>query len=76
MINIKCSKCKSKIFKYNKIGKGRILRCWFEKIVKDYSVRDGDEVNCQCGNLIGVVEGKKVKMKQNAFEYSGTKTRK
>jgi hypothetical protein len=53
-----------------------VLRCWFSRIVRDYSVREGDEVRCRCGNLIGIVDGRKVIMKQNAFEYSGTKTRK
>jgi hypothetical protein len=44
--------------------------------IKDYSVRDGNEVKCQCGNLIGIVEGKWIKMKQNSFTYSGARTRK
>lgn len=72
MIIIKCSKCKSKIFKYNKIGKGRVLRCWNTRIIDDYSVRNGNEVLCQCGNLIGIEEPQCIKMKQNAFIYSGT----
>ncbi|MBD3168179.1 MAG: hypothetical protein GF307_01765 [candidate division Zixibacteria bacterium] len=75
MLTIRCSKCKAKVFKYHKIGKGRVLRCWFDRIRHDYSIRKGDDVYCQCGNLIGVVEGKKVNMKQSAFVYSGTKSR-
>ncbi len=76
MIVVKCTQCKSKIFKYQKIGKGRLWHCWEDRITKDYSVRDGNEVKCQCGNLIGIVEGKWIKMKQNSFTYSGAITRK
>jgi len=75
MIVIKCAKCRSKILKYVKIGKGRILHCWKERIIEDNSVRDGSEVKCQCGNLVGIDEGKWIRMKQSSFIYSGTKTK-
>lgn len=75
MIVIKCARCKGKIFKYVKVGKGRLLHCWKGRIVEDYSVRDGSEIKCQCGNLIGIDEGRWVKMKQSAFIYSGTITK-
>ena len=75
MITIKCAKCKRKIFKYLKIGKGRVLRCWKTRISKDYSIREGNIVKCPCGNVIGIENGKKIKMKQNSFIYSGTKVR-
>ena len=76
MITIKCIKRRSKIFKYLKVGKGRILHCWKDRIIKDYSIRDGDKVKCCCGNLIGVDEGKWIKMKQSSFIYSGANIRK
>ena len=62
MIIIRCAKCNSKIFKYKKVGKGRLWHCWKERIIKDYSIRDGSSVKCQCGNVIGVVEGKWIKI--------------
>jgi hypothetical protein len=37
-------------------------------------VRDGNEVKCQCGNLIGIAEEKWVKMRQHSFIYSGVVT--
>jgi hypothetical protein len=67
IITIKCAKCKRKIFRYLKIGKGKVLHCWRGRIIKDYSTRDGNEVKCQCGNLIGIDEGKWIKMKQHSF---------
>lgn len=76
MLTIKCAKCKAKIFKYLKIGKGRLLHCWRQRIIEDYSVRAGNEVRCQCGNLIGIDEGKWIKLKRNSFTCSGTAVRK
>ena len=76
MIAIKCARCNKKIFKYKKIGKGKILHCWNDRIIEDFSLRQGNKVLCQCGNLIGVVEGKWIKMKQHAFNYSGTISKK
>lgn len=72
MIVIKCVKCKRKVFKYLKIGKGRLWHCWKERIIEDYSVKDGNEVKCQCGNVIGVNKGKYIKIKQNSFTYKGS----
>ena len=69
MITIKCAKCKHKVFRYVKIGKGRVLHCWKGRIIKDYSVHDGNEVKCQCGNVIGIDAGNWVKMKQHSFVY-------
>ena len=76
MITIKCAKCKKKIFKYKKIGKGRLWHCWKDRIIEDYSVRDGIKIKCQCGNSIGIDEGKWIKMKQFFFNLSGSVTKK
>ena len=71
MLTIRCSKCNQKIFRYLKVGKGRLWHCWKERIAKDFSVRDGNQVKCTCGNSIGLDRGKWIKMKQNSFTYSG-----
>jgi hypothetical protein len=76
MLTIRCAKCNNKIFKYQKVGKGRLWHCWKTRIIEDYSVREGNKVKCQCGNLIGVEEGKWIKMKQHSFSYTGTITKK
>jgi hypothetical protein len=76
MIVVKCAKCKRKIFKYQKIGKGRLWHCWKGRIVEDYSIRTGKEIKCQCGNLIGIDDGKWIKLKQHSFIRVGTATSK
>ncbi len=73
MVTVKCAKCKAKIFKYRKFGKGKLWHCWKDRIVDDYSIRDGDKVLCPvCGNVIGVDQGKWIKLKPRHFIYSGT----
>jgi hypothetical protein len=74
MLTIKCAKCKSKVFRYQKLGKGRVLRCYKGRIKNDYSVRDGSKVLCKCGNLIGIDEQKWVKMRRASFFHTGTKS--
>lgn len=81
MLIIKCSRCKAKILKYKKIGKGRVLRCWEGRIRKMYGLLEGGRLICRkCGNVIGEVEGNNrgtyIKMNQSEFTYSGTKTTK
>lgn len=66
-MTVRCARCGGKVFRYDKVGKGRLLHCWKGRIVKDYSVRDAGEVRCGCGNLIGVDEGKWVKLKRRSF---------
>jgi hypothetical protein len=73
MLTIRCAKCKGKIFRYQKLGKGRVLHCWQKRIIRDYGLREGNKVLCKCGNLIGIDEGKWVKMRQGSFIYTGTK---
>lgn len=77
MITIKCSKCKNKIFKYKKIGKGKIIRLYFDRIQKNYAIkRDGKYLCSKCENVIGINKKKFVKMRDIAFTYSGHKIRK
>ncbi len=78
MLTIKCADCKTKIMKYKKIGRGKVLRCYRDRITRlyDYQV-DGDELKCgNCGNVIGDIEKKQVDMNQHAFTYSGHKRKK
>lgn len=76
MLTIKCAKCKHKLFKYNKMGAGRLLHLWPKRIVEDKSVHEGNEVRCRCGNLVGIDEGKFIKMKHRSFTRSGSYQRK
>jgi hypothetical protein len=49
------------------MGKGKLWRCWKDKIVEDFSIHDGKSIKCICGNLIGLDEEKCIKLKQHSF---------
>lgn len=42
-VDIHCAKCKAKLFKYRKGGKGSLVKCFKERIIKDFT-----ETACQC----------------------------
>jgi len=75
MFTLKCVKCNNKIYKYKKIGKGRLWHCWKDRIIEDYTIKEGYNIKCTCGNLIGIDEGKFVKLKQHSFIKSGSITK-
>jgi len=78
MLTIKCAKCKSKLFKYKKIGKGKVLRCWKSKITRIYDAKviNNKLVCSKCENEIGEIEDKKIDMNLEQFTYTGTKLNK
>ncbi len=78
MLTIKCARCKTKIMKYKKIGRGNVLRCYKDRITRLYDAEIADNLlQCGgCGNTIGEIEEKQVNMNQDAFTYSGHKIRK
>ncbi len=78
MLTIKCADCKTKIMKYKKIGKGKVLRCYRDRITRLYDYdTEADKLKCgNCGKEIGEIEEKQVNMKQNAFTFSGHKIKK
>lgn len=51
LLVIRCAACKNKLWKYDKIGKGEVLRCYKDRIVEFYSeeiIEDG-KFKCTCG---------------------------
>ncbi len=74
MLTLRCAACKAKLWKYDKIGKGEVLRCHKERITKvyQYTAREG-KVYCQCDKEIGIDKGGHYKMIAKNFIYSGTK---
>lgn len=64
-----------KLWRYDKIGPGEVLRCHKERIHKVYaSLRNnGHKIQCPCGKDIGIDKGSYYKMIAKAFLYKGTK---
>ncbi|NQZ30243.1 MAG: hypothetical protein HRU06_03170 [Oceanospirillaceae bacterium] len=42
-VDISCTRCKAPLFKYRKGGKGSLIKCFKERIVKDFTQ---DQLHC------------------------------
>jgi hypothetical protein len=75
MLILRCSACKSKLWRYDKVGRGEVLRCHKGRIEKDYenSTGDGQKIRCRCGKVVGIDKGSYIKMIAKTFTCSGTK---
>ncbi len=75
MLTISCAACKRKLWKYDKIGPGEVLRCHKDRIKRMFDPVIGDEgrIYCRCGKDIGIDKGSFYKMIAKAFTYKGTK---
>ena len=77
MLLIRCAECNRKLWKYDKIGQGKILKCYKVRISKLYNVnQEKNRVRCLCGKDIGEDKGIYIKMIGRSFTYSGTKRNK
>lgn len=79
MLLIKCGSCKSKIWKYQKFGKGEVLRCHKKRITKTFQIftpKAGEKIHCSCGTAFGIDKGSYIKMIAKSFTYSGKKIQK
>lgn len=78
MLTIKCAKCKSKLFKYKKIGKGKVLKCYKNRITRVYDgkIKEKKLICSNCNNVVGEEISDYIKMERDAFTYSGRKIRK
>jgi len=57
--------------RYLKIGEGKVLYCYKDRITRWY-IPSGAEIRCPCGNLIGIEEDARYRMIQGAFTFTGT----
>lgn len=73
MLTIKCAACKTKLWKYEKFGKGEVLRCYKSRIDREFEYKcEGDKILCHCGKEIGIDKGNHIKMIKKGFIYSGS----
>ena len=74
MLTLKCAACKRKLWKYDKVGSGEVLRCHKGWIRKTYNIKEqGNRIQCVCGRDIGIDKGDYYKMIAKAFTSSGSK---
>lgn len=76
MLLVRCAACKRKLWRYDKIGPGEVLRCHKKRISRMYkTLESGHKIQCLCGKDVGIDKGSFYKMDAKAFTYSGTKRR-
>ncbi len=74
MLIIRCAACRRKLWRYDKIGPGEVLRCHKDRIKRMFAAETaGDRIRCPCGKAIGIDKGSYYKMIAKAFTYRGTK---
>lgn len=77
MLIMKCAACKKKLWRYDKIGQGEVLRCHKDRIQKFFfEPSEGKheyKIYCSCGKEVAIDRGNHYKMVAKAFTYSGTK---
>ena len=74
MLTIKCAACRKKLWQYDKIGQGEVLRCHKDRIKKmiNHELK-GHKIYCPCGREIGIDKGSFYKMIAKSFTYRGSK---
>lgn len=74
MLTIHCAACRKKLWKYDKIGHGHVVRCHKDRITKWFETETiGHKIHCRCGKEIGIDKGSHYRMIANAFTHTGTK---
>ena len=74
MLTIRCATCKTKLWKYDKIGHGEVLRCHKARISKWYvpvEMQDDKIVCPNCKRPIGIDKGTFYKMIPTPFSTMG-----
>ncbi len=75
MLIVRCAACKKKLFRYDKIGKGHVVRCHKARIERDFggaSEHEGKLI-CACGKEIGIDKVTHYRMIAGSATFSGTK---
>lgn len=74
MLTIYCATCKSKLWRYDKIGSGHVVRCHKKRIARWFMEEpEAGKLLCTCGKPIGIDKGSHYRMISGAFTHRGTK---
>ncbi len=74
MLIIRCAACRKKLWRYDKVGQGEVLRCHKDRITKIFNSQiNNHKIQCPCGKDIAIDKGSFYRMISNAFTSKGTK---
>ena len=75
MLTVRCARCKRKLFRYEKIGEGRLLRCHKTRIARVFEGQFFESgLSCPCGSRIGSDEGSWIDMIPGRVVTTGTRS--
>ena len=61
---IKCNQCNKVLFRYAKIGKGHLIRCWKNRIFDSCLIEKQHQYYCPCGCFVGTDQQVWIKLKK------------
>jgi DNA-directed RNA polymerase subunit RPC12/RpoP len=68
LLSIHCQHCGTQIMSYVKIGKGRLIRCWKNRIIEDTTIKKDSLIYCPCGQLVGIDKNMFISLKKHMVE--------
>ena len=75
MLTLRCAHCKRKLLRYDKVGRGRLLRCHKTRITRVFhAVLEDDRLTCPCGSIVGKDEGGWIAIVQGSVVATGTRS--
>ena len=51
---VRCPECKKKAFKYLKVGRGKVIRCYKDRIRDDRTTHKQKAIYCPCGHRLAL----------------------
>ncbi|SDP22052.1 hypothetical protein SAMN05660330_02121 [Desulforhopalus singaporensis] len=77
MLTVVCAACRSKLWRYDKIGHGHVVRCHKARITKWHKAETrGHKLYCPCGKPVAIDKGGHYRMIAGNFTHTGTKRNK
>ncbi len=82
MLILKCAKCKKKLWKYEKIGKGEVIRLHKDRITRHYldinleGLAMDEKLFCVCGQPLAHNKGSCITLVKKGILATGTKDNK
>ena len=75
MLTVRCARCKRKLFRYEKVGEGRLLRCHKARMTRVFEGQFLESgLSCPCGARIGSDEGNWIGMIPGRVVTTGTRS--
>jgi len=65
ILTLTCANCGKEVIHYCKIGKGSLIRCWKNRIIKQDILQKDTTITCTCGNILGINKNLHIQIKKH-----------